>query len=110
MIISPSFSQNRKPRPRLRAGASIVEFAFVAPVLFFMILGIFELGRGLMVIELLNAGALVGARTGIIPGKTSTDVTTATNAFLSGVGVTGDVATVYVNDVAVGVSSDPLST
>src|SRR5947209_7688290 len=85
-----------------RWGAAMIEFALVAPILFMIVFAIFELGRALMVTELLTAGARVGCRAGIIAGKSSADVKTATDAYLTSVGITGDVATVLVNDVAVG--------
>lgn len=93
-----------------RKGAQMVEFAIVGPILFLMLLGIFELGRGLMVTELLMAGARAGARVGIIPGKSSTDVKNAATTYMTSVGISGDTATVYVNDVAVsGSGTDPLT-
>jgi Flp pilus assembly protein TadG len=88
----------------------MIEFAVVAPVLFLLLLGIFEIGRGLMVSELLLAGARAGCRVGVIAGKSSSDVKTATDAYLKAVGVQGDTATVLVNDVAVsGSGPDPLT-
>ena len=44
-----------------REGSAMIEFAFVAPILFMLLLGIFELGRGLMVTELLTAASRIGA-------------------------------------------------
>jgi Flp pilus assembly protein TadG len=94
--------------PRGRKGAHIAEFAFIAPWFFLILLGIFEVGRGLMVTELLAAGARAGCRVGVLPGKSSTDVQTAANNFLSSVGISGD--TVYVNGTAVsGTGTDPLT-
>lgn len=106
------FRDRRSPLPHpaagRRRGAVMVEFAMVAPVLFMIVFAVFELGRALMVAQLLTAGARVGCRVGIIEGKSSSDVKSATNTYLQSVGITGDVATVLVNDVAVG-SSDTLA-
>jgi hypothetical protein len=41
-------------RRRARPAASAVEFAFVAPLLFMMVLGVIEVGRGIMVVHLLK--------------------------------------------------------
>ena len=88
----------------------MIEFAVVAPVLFLLLLGIFELGRGLMVTELLMAAARAGCRVGVVAGKSSSDVIDATNKVLSTVGITGDTATVFVNDTQVsGAGTDPLT-
>lgn len=89
-------------RRPLRRGAAMVEFAVVAPILFMIVFAVFELGRAIMVAELLTAGARIGCRAGIIAGRSSADVKSATDTYLRSVGITGDVATVYVNDAAVG--------
>ncbi len=83
---------------RGRAGASIIEFAFVAPVFVIFLLGLIEVGRGLMVQHLLTNAARAGARVGVIEGKTTSDVTSAAYTALSGMGISGDTATVEVND------------
>jgi Flp pilus assembly protein TadG len=64
----------RRPR-RSRPGAAIVEFAFVL-VLFLLpvMLGMFELSRGMMVKQTLTAAARKGARTGILHLYGNTDI------------------------------------
>jgi Flp pilus assembly protein TadG len=83
---------------RHRAGANVVEFAVVAPVLFLLVLAIFEFGRGIMVIHLLTNAARQGCRVGVIEGKSTSDITTVVNASLSSCGISGDTATILVND------------
>jgi Flp pilus assembly protein TadG len=85
-------------RPKRRRGTTSLEFAVVAPVLFSVVLGIFEMGRGLMVLHLLTGAARVGCRAGILEGKSTADITTVATAYLSNVGINGDTATVLVND------------
>ncbi|HEY2253119.1 MAG TPA: TadE family protein [Planctomycetaceae bacterium] len=72
-----------------RGGSVAVEFAFVAPVFFIMVLGIFEFGRAMMVQTLLTSAAQQGARAGALNGSQAGDVTTAVNNYLSGAGVHG---------------------
>src|SRR4051794_35280091 len=60
-----------QPRPGAGAGArrtaaAIVELGFLAPVLFALMLGMFELSRALMVKQNLTAAARKGCRTGIL--------------------------------------------
>ena len=82
-----------------RRGATAVEFALIAWLAFFPILfGIIELGRGLMVTELLNDAARIGCRAGVVEGKTTSDIQTAVNNFLPTVGINTDTVTVQVND------------
>jgi Flp pilus assembly protein TadG len=88
-----------------------VEFAVVGSTFFLIVLGIFELGRAIMVRVLLFNAARIGARVGTIEGTSSTNVTDAVNDYLSGSGISGDTATVYVNDQPVtsgGSGSDPV--
>jgi Flp pilus assembly protein TadG len=83
---------------RLRRAASSVEFAVVAPVLFILVLGTIEIGRGLMVIQLLTNAARAGCRTGIIEGKATSDINTTVTTILTAQGITTEGVTVQVND------------
>jgi Flp pilus assembly protein TadG len=75
-----------------------LEFAVVAPVLFVFILGIIEIGRGLMVKHLLNNAARQGCRAGLIEGKSDTDITNSINTLLASQGISGQATTVQVNN------------
>jgi Flp pilus assembly protein TadG len=81
-----------------RKGASAVEFAFIAPVMFLMILGMIELARGLMLIHMMTNAARAGCRVGILEGKANSDVTAAVNSALQPIGISTDSVTVDVND------------
>jgi Flp pilus assembly protein TadG len=95
----------RTSNSRQRRAATVVEFAVVCPAVFFIILGIIEVGRGLMVIHLLNNASQAGCRVGIIPGKTTDDITTAVTTALTSAGVNGEAVTVEVNDNAANAST-----
>jgi Flp pilus assembly protein TadG len=75
-----------------RRGAALVEFAFVAPVFFVMVLGIFEFARAMMVQSLLTSASQQGARAGALNGAQNSDVTSAVNSYLSSAGVSGATA------------------
>jgi Flp pilus assembly protein TadG len=94
----------RVKAPR-RSGAAIVEFAIMAPVLFAMILGMIEIGRAMMVTDLLNSAARNGARTAVLQGSDNTMVTTTVNDSLTGTGVSGASTTILVNGTAADVST-----
>jgi Flp pilus assembly protein TadG len=79
-------------------GAAVLEFAVTAPVFFLMVLGLIELGRGIMLKHVLTNAAQQGCRVGVVEGKANSDVTTAVNASLSILGITSDTTTVQVND------------
>jgi Flp pilus assembly protein TadG len=63
-------------------------------------LGMFEFGRAFMVMQLLSDAARRGCRIGIIEGTTTQQITDAAVNYLTSVGVTGDTATVTINDGA----------
>lgn len=85
-----------------RRGASLVEFAFVAPVFFMMVLGLIEIGRACMVTELLTEAARRACRAGVIEGSSSAQMQSAASDYLSSVGINGETANVYVNDQPAG--------
>lgn len=97
---------NRQPQParrrglrrRDRKGSSVVEFALVAPVFFLLMIGIIEVGRALMVQQVLINASRVGARRAVTLSATEAQVISAVNEYADGVGVSG---------LTVAVSPDP---
>ncbi len=57
-----------------RAGGAAVELAFLAPVMVTITLGMFEIGRGLMVRQTLSDAARKGCRTGILHQYGNSDI------------------------------------
>ena len=84
-------------RPLRRTGTALVEFAVVAPIFFLMALGIIEFGRAMMVQALLTNAAQKGARAGAFDAATSSNVTSAVNAYLAAGGISGATATCTPN-------------
>ncbi len=84
-----------------RLGASLVEFAFVAPVFFVLVLGIFEFARALMVTDMLMEAARLGCRQGVIEGTSSAAIEQAATNYLTSVGISGESAGVSVNGLPV---------
>jgi len=66
-----------------RRGAAAVEFAIVAPVFFLMILGMIEIGRAVMVQQIITNASREGARLAVLPGSTRADVITRVEDILS---------------------------
>jgi Flp pilus assembly protein TadG len=81
-----------------RPGANTVEFAIIAPVFFMFVLGLIEVGRGIMVVHLLTNAARVGARTGVIEGTSTAQIKTAVVNCLNQQGISAETTTVQVND------------
>lgn len=84
-----------------RRGAALVEFAIVTPVLLVLVLGMIEIGRAVMVTEVLTYAARMGARTGAISSGSTAGATAAANAVLTDSGVTGATVQVFVNGSSV---------
>ena len=80
-----------------RRGAAATEFAIVAPVFLLMIIGIVELGRALMVQQVLINASRVGVRQAITLGATTTEVEDAVEDYAASVAVPGVAASVTPN-------------
>ena len=83
------FIPTRHSPSRARRGAVLIEFAFIAPIFFLMVLGLIEFGRAMMVQAQLTAAAKAGARAGSFDGSQTSDVSTAVNNYLSSAGISG---------------------
>ena len=88
----------RERRCGQRRGAATVEFALICPLLFAVILGIMEFGRGMMVSEMLTSAARAGCRAATLTGASTSSATTIVNAGLPG--ITGSTTTMTVNGVS----------
>lgn len=86
------------PMENRSAGAAIVEFAIVAPIMFMMMLAVFEFGRTFMVMELLTEGARIACRKGIVEGTSSQDIQDAANSFLTSSGINSQQVSISIND------------
>ncbi|MCC6491941.1 MAG: pilus assembly protein [Pirellulales bacterium] len=87
----------RRGGPR-RPGVAAVEFAIVAPIFFMLVIGIIEIGRAMMVQQVLINASRVGARQAVTLSGTQTSVVSAVSTYAQGVGIPG---------VTVSVSPDP---
>ena len=72
-----------------RRGAAAVEFAIIAPVFFLLILGMIEIGRGVMVQQIITNASREGARLAVLPGTTSQEVVDRIDGILTSSGING---------------------
>lgn len=79
---------------RRRLGATITEFAIIAPIFFLFVLSSFEFGRAIMVQQILTNAAREGARQAIVENADSTDVVNSVTSYLSGTTVPGVTVTI----------------
>ena len=98
-----------RPRRTKRRGTSAVEFAIVAPLFFMMVFGMIEVGRMVMVQQIITNAAREGARVAVVDGATSTGVTTAVNNYLTGAGISGATITTDPSDPNAASYGDPIT-
>jgi Flp pilus assembly protein TadG len=82
---------------RNRGGAAAVEFALVAPVFFGFMLGMLEIGRGVMVQQILTSASREGCRQAVLDGATTSAVTTFINSYLTAAAVPSGGTTVNIS-------------
>jgi Flp pilus assembly protein TadG len=70
---------NIRVRGNRRHGAAVVEFAVVVPFLAMLLMGMFELGRAMMVKTILSDAARKACRTGIKREKANADILVEAN-------------------------------
>ena len=97
-----------------RRGAALLEFAIIMPVLLIVVLGMIEIGRAVMVTEVLTHAARMGARTAAISSGSTSGALTAANKVLTDSGINGATVQVYVNgsslkDASTAVSGDEIA-
>lgn len=93
-----SLTSTRRRRPlRRHRGVAAVEFAIVAPIFFMLVIGIIEIGRAMMVQQVLINASRVGARRAVMLSSNEQTVLDAVTEYAAGVGVRGVVASVSPN-------------
>ncbi len=106
---------NQTGSRRGRNGAVAVEMAIVLPVIFLLVLGAIEFGRAVMVTNVMTAAAREGARSGIVPNASNSEVTSAVRSMLRSSGLPDSRATITikvngsVRDVTTAVNGDSIS-
>lgn len=80
-----------------RRGVATVEFAIIAPLFFLLVLGCIELGRALMVQQILTNASRAGARTAVTLAGTEATAVAAATDFAEGASVAGVNVTVSPN-------------
>ena len=84
----------RSQKQRRRRGATAVEFAMTAPVLFLFVFAAVEFSRANMIRNSAANAAYEGARRGIVPGATTADVMATAHAVADSVLTNGEQVTV----------------
>ncbi len=64
-----------------------MEFAIVAPVFFAFLLGMIEIGRGVMVQQIITSASREGARQAVLDGATTSAVNSLVSSYLTGASI-----------------------
>jgi Flp pilus assembly protein TadG len=91
--------RNGRRTRRLRNGAVMVEMAITSGLVFFFFFAALEFSRVSMIRQTVELALYEGARTGIIPGATSSEIEAASRRALSRIGITA--ATVDVTPTVI---------
>ncbi len=97
------------PQRSLRRAAAAVEFALIAPVFFLLVIGMIEVGRALMVQQVLINAAREGARQATLPLATDAQVTATVSNYLAAAGIKGSTPTLSPTLASTPASGAPLS-
>lgn len=83
----------RQSRKQVRVGAAVVEFAIVGPLMIMLTMGMMEVGRAVMVKQLLVNASREGARMAILPSASSQTVIQQVQSQLAASSITGTTVT-----------------
>jgi Flp pilus assembly protein TadG len=92
----PSRFPDGRRRTHKRQGVAITEFAILVPFLGALVLGMYELGRAVMIKDILTNAARKGCRTAVFPGKTYQNVVDDVTNILSDNNITSSLATITI--------------
>lgn len=98
----------RKSR-RSRIGAAVVEFAFIAPLMILLTMGMLEIGRMVMVKQLLINASREGARLAVLPTTSTLEVETQVREELESASIIGASIAVSPQELAGAEAGTPVT-
>ena len=81
-------------REVIRAGAAVVEFAIVGPLMVMLTMGMMEVGRAVMVKQVMINASREGARLAILPSTNAEDVIAQVSSQLAASSINGTTVTI----------------
>jgi Flp pilus assembly protein TadG len=97
-----------RARRAIRYGIAATEFAIVAPLFLLLVIGILELGRALMVQQVLVNASRVGAREAVTLGATTGSIQATVEDYTASVAVPGVTVSVTPSPTST-VAGDPIT-
>ncbi|MBX3420811.1 MAG: pilus assembly protein [Pirellulaceae bacterium] len=105
-ICEPRLSRRKTQR---RRGAATVEFAVIAPLMMVLTMGMIEVGRMVMVKQIMVNASREGARLGALPGVSNSEVVARVQQELAGSNVSGVQVNVNPIGLAVAAAGTPVT-
>lgn len=96
-------------RRSARRGAAVVELAFTAPILFLLVFGMIDVGRAVMVQNLLTNAARDGARAAALDGANASEIEESIVEYLAASSVPGATVTISPNPLTSATWGDPVT-
>jgi Flp pilus assembly protein TadG len=93
-------TSRRRQSSHLRRGASAIEFAFCAPVLFVIVMAIIEFSRVYQLQQTSRQAAYETARAAISPGATATSAVAQGDNLLRAIGITNGTVTLNPSTIS----------
>ncbi len=95
--------------PGNRCGAAVVEFAVVAPIMILLTMGMIEVGRMVMVKQIMVNASREGARLGALPGVSDAEVVARVQSELQSASIQGVQITVTPTELALAAAGTPVT-
>jgi Flp pilus assembly protein TadG len=92
-----------------RAGAAVVEFAIVGPLMVMLTMGMMEVGRAVMVKQVMINASREGARMAILPSTNSEDVIAQVQSQLAASSINGTTVTLNPPSLANAAAGTPVT-
>ncbi|RMF45453.1 MAG: pilus assembly protein [Planctomycetota bacterium] len=92
-----------------RRGAATVEFAVIAPIMLVLTLGMMEVGRMVMVKQIMVNATREGARLAILPEVDAAEVQSEVEEQLSGAGISGATITITPSSLSSAPAGTPVT-
>ncbi len=102
--------RNRQKRSwKKRAGAALVEFAVVSPVMVLFTFGLIEMGRMTLVRQMITNISREGARIAVLPGATNTSVQTTVASQMTSANFNGSTITITPANITTAASGSNIT-
>lgn len=108
-LIQSRRKMKRNASRRRRAGAAVVEFALVGPLMILLTMGMIEIGRAVMVKQILVNASREGARLASLPGTSTSDVSSQVSDELSSQTINGATVTTTPSDLSSASAGTPVT-